>query len=299
MEYIKCKCPVYRPRNITNMEEQREMQEIRQSISKKDFASFQKWYNLLCRPIARHRYSSSALLFLCRPIDSHRYFKILEYTVREGFVDGVQMLVKENGVGGLDLIHSRSGKFNAFHIACTYGQIEIVKFLLSVKDCDKVVTAINFRKQDGLSIAIEKENKKLCEILLSNGQFHIDKNPCSSSSRLFEALSNQKKEMAHFLITHGADVTLVGHNESLGTISCVCLSALRVSSLLGEILKRGGNPNDEHEHTGKSVLQLALEAKADRNTVKAIIRAGANLNRKDKFGKLPVFGLTSLGMFCL
>lgn len=154
-----------------------------------------------------------------------------------------------------------------------------------MKDCDKVVTAINFRKQDGLSIAIEKENKKLCEILLSNGQFHIDKNPCSSSSRLFEALSNQKKEMAHFLITHGADVTLVGHNESLGTISCVC--------------QRGGNPNDEHEQTGKSVLQLALEAKADRNTVKAIIRAGANLNRRDKFGKLPVFGLTSLGMFCL
>lgn len=280
MEYIKCKCPVYRPQNITNMEEQRKMQEIRQSISKKDFASFQKWYNLLCRPIDRHRYS-----------------KIVEYTVREGFVDGVQMLVKENGVGCLDLFHSRSG--NGFHVACTYEQIEIVKFLLSVKDCDKVVTAINSKKQDGLSIAIKKENKKLCEILLSNGLFHIDKNPCSSSSRLFEALSNQKKEMAHFLITHGADVTLVGHNESLGTISCVCLSALRVSSLLGEILKRGGNPNDEHKQTGKSVLQLALEAKADRNTVKAIIRAGANLNRKDKFGKPPVFGLTSLGMFCL
>lgn len=262
------------------MEEQRKMQEIRQSISKKDFASFQKWYNLLCRPIDRHRYS-----------------KIVEYTVREGFVDGVQMLVKENGVGCLDLFHSRSG--NGFHVACTYEQIEIVKFLLSVKDCDKVVTAINSKKQDGLSIAIKKENKKLCEILLSNGLFHIDKNPCSSSSRLFEALSNQKKEMAHFLITHGADVTLVGHNESLGTISCVCLSALRVSSLLGEILKRGGNPNDEHKQTGKSVLQLALEAKADRNTVKAIIRAGANLNRKDKFGKPPVFGLTSLGMFCL
>lgn len=97
MEYIKCKCPVYRPRHITNMEEQRKMQEIRQSISKKDFASFQKWYNLLCRPI-----------------DRHGYFKIVEYTVREGFVDGVQMLVKENGVGCLDLFHSRSG--NAFHV---------------------------------------------------------------------------------------------------------------------------------------------------------------------------------------
>lgn len=262
------------------MEEQRKMHEIRQSIHKKDFASFQKWYNLLCRPIERHR-----------------YFKIVEYTVREGFVSGVQMLVKENGVGCLDLLYSRLG--NGFHVACTYGEVETVKFLLSVKDCDKVVTAINSRKQDGLSIAIEKENKKLCEVLLSNGLFHIDKNPCSSSSRLFEALSNQKKEMALFLITHGADVTFVGHNESLGTISCVCLSAMRVSSLLGEILKRGGNPNDVHEQTGKSVLQLALEAKSDRNTVEAIVRAGANLNRKDKFGKPSVFDLTSLGRFCL
>lgn len=260
-----------------NMEEERQMRDIRLSV-RKDVTSFQTWYNSLRRPIKKKTLS-----------------KIVTDTVREGFVDGVRILVNENGVGCLVC----DGLENGFHVACKYGQVELVKFLLGLIDCEKVVTAINFKKQDGLSIAIESENEELCVVLLGSGLFHIDKIPCSSSSRLFDALSSRKKKEAHFLTTHGADVTLVGHNEYLGEISCVCLSAMRVPSLLVDLLKRGGDPNDVHEKTRKSVLQLALEAQADRKTVEEIIRSGADLNQKDNFGKKPFLGLTSLGMFCL
>lgn len=254
------------------MEEQRQMRDIRLSV-RKDVTSFQTWYNSLRRPIKKKTLS-----------------KIVTDTVREGFVDGVRILVNENGVGCLVC----DGLENGFHVACKYGQVELVKFLLGLIDCEKVVTAINFKKQDGLSIAIESENEELCVVLLGSGLFHIDKIPCSSYSRLFDALSSRKKKEAHLLITHGADVTLVGHNEYLGEISCVCLSAMRVPSLLVDLLKRGGDPNDVHEKTRKSVLQLALEAQADRKTVEEIIRSGADLNQKDNFGKKPFLGLTSL-----
>lgn len=260
------------------MAEQRKMSEICLSIRKKDVKSFQTFYNSLHRPIKRNTLS-----------------KIVTDTVREGFVDGVQMLVNENGVGCLIC----DGQENSFHVACKYGHVKLVKFLLGLKDCDKVVTAINFTKQDGLSIAIESENEELCSVLLSSGLFHIDKTPCSRFSRLFDALSNRNKKVAHFLITHGADVTLVGHNEYLGEISCVCLSAIRVPSLLVDILEKGGDPNDVQNKTGKSVLQLALEAQADRKTVEAVVRCGADLNLKDNFRKNPFFSLTSLGKFCL
>lgn len=104
--------------------------------------------------------------------------------------------------------------------------------------------------------------------------------------------------MVYFFIIYGVDVIFVGYNEFFGMISCVCFLVLRVFSFLGEILKRGGNLNDEYEYIGKFVLQLVFEVKVDRNIVKVIIRVGVNLNWKDKFGKFFVFGLIFLGMFC-
>lgn len=260
------------------MAEQRKMSEIYVSIYKKDVQSFQTVYNSLHRPIKKYTLS-----------------KIVTDTIRQGFADGLQMLVNENGVGCL----TSEGQENSFHVACKSGHVKVVKLLLGLKEYEKGVTAINFREQDGLSIAIENENEELCSTLLGSGLFHIDKIPCSKFSRLFDALTYKNKKVAHFLITHGADVTLVGHNECLEEISCVCLSAIRVPSLLVDILKNGGDPNDVHAITGKSVLQLALEAQADRKTVEAVVRSGADLNLKDKFGKNPLCSVTSLGMFCL
>lgn len=260
------------------MAEQRKMSEISVSIYKKDMQSFQTVYNSLNRPIKRYTLS-----------------KIVTDTVREGFADGLQMLVNENGVGCL----ISEGQENSFHVACKYGHVNIVKLLLGLKEYEKGVTAINFSKQDGLSIAVENENEELCSTLLGSGLFHIDKIPCSRFSRLFDALTYKNKKVARFLITHGADVTLVGHNGYLEEISCVCLSAIRVPSLLVDILNKGGDPNDVHANTGKSVLQLALESQADRKTVQAVVKSGADLNLKDKFGKNPLCSVTSLGMFCL
>lgn len=57
------------------------------------------------------------------------------------------------------------------------------------------------------------------------------------------------------------------------------------------------NENDIIERGDKFVLQLAIEANADRKTIETVIRSGADINLKDSFGNTPMFGLTSVGMY--
>lgn len=63
------------------------------------------------------------------------------------------------------------------------------------------------------------------------------------------------------------------------------------------LLKREGDANDEIERSGKSVLQLAIEEKADRKTIESVIRSGADINLQDSFGNTPMISLTSVGMY--
>lgn len=90
---------------------------------------------------------------LRRPIEKWRLYQIAYIALTEDFTDGIRILVKENGVGCL--IYDRME--NGFHLACKFGQIEIVKLILDINDGDKVhvVTVVNSMKQDGLSFAIE------------------------------------------------------------------------------------------------------------------------------------------------
>lgn len=103
---------------------------------------------------------------LRRPIEKWRLYQIAYIALTEDFTDGIRILVKENGVGCL--IYDRME--NGFHLACKFGQIEIVKLILGINDGDKVhvVTVVNSMKQDGLSFAIESENEQLTRVLLSS-----------------------------------------------------------------------------------------------------------------------------------
>lgn len=238
-------------RSIFNMEEHKRFRKVLQGISKKDIVSFKRRYKLLKQPIEK------------RKLD-----QIVRRALKQGFTDGIKTLVEKNGVECLRF-HKKG---NGFRLACKYGQIETVKFLLNLKDCENFLTAVKARKRDGLSIAIELQNEELTSVLVNSGLFNIDKlaRVRKNTSRLFDALKDRNEKVAHFLIKHGADVTFVGFDLILGSISCTCLSAIRIPSLLVEILKKGGNPNDVEEDTGESVLHLALQENADRKTIRRL-----------------------------
>lgn len=264
-------------RSIFNMEEHKRFRKVLQGISKKDIVSFKRRYKLLKQPIEK------------RKLD-----QIVRRALKQGFTDGIKTLVEKNGVECLRF-HKKG---NGFRLACKYGQIETVKFLLNLKDCEIFLTAVKARKRDGLSIAIELQNEELTSVLVNSGLFNIDKlaRVCKNTFRLFDALKDRNEKVAHFLIKHGADVTFVGFDSILGSISCTCLSAIRIPSLLVEILKKGGNPNDVEEDTGESVLHLALQENADRKTISEIIRSGADIARKDSNGENALSCLRSIGI---
>lgn len=188
--------------------------------------------------------------------------------MKQGFTDGVKTLVEKNGVKCLKF----DKKGNGFRLACKYGQIETVKFLLNLKNCENFLTAVKARKRDGLSIAIELQNEELTSVLVNSGLFNIDKlaRVRRNTSRLFDAIKDKDEKVARFLIQHGADVTFVGFDTVLGPISCTCLSAIRIPSLLVEILKKGQENAD--------------------------IRSGADIDRKDRFGRNALSCLSSIGM---
>lgn len=240
-------------RSIFNMDEHRKFRKVLQSISKKDIAYFKRRYNLLKQPIEKKKLD-----------------QIVRRALKQGFTDGVKTLVEKNGVKCLKF----DKKGNGFRLACKYGQIETVKFLLNLKNCENFLTAVKARKRDGLSIAIELQNEELTSVLVNSGLFNIDKlaRVRRNTSRLFDAIKDKDEKVARFLIQHGADVTFVGFDTVLGPISCTCLSAIRIPSLLVEILKKGQENAD--------------------------IRSGADIDRKDRsrFGRNALSCLSSIGM---
>ena len=230
--------------------------------------------------------------YMQRPITDFHLKNIVGKCVEVGFTEGLRILVNENGVGCLSL--GRDSK--VFQLACEYGQVEIVKFLLTLDICDNFFQRLNSNKMDGLAIAAEEMNEDLFDILLASGKFDTETMPIENVPRLFNALDREDKDLAMFFIQHEANVTSVGVSTKLGPISSVCISAMRIPSITVELLKRGGNANDVHEETGKTVLQLAIESSADRCTVKDILSYGANIGLKDKHGNTALSSLKAIGL---
>ncbi|XP_062591933.1 uncharacterized protein LOC134253422 [Saccostrea cucullata] len=172
-------------------------------------------------------------------------------------------------------------KYDVFHVACKAEQTEVVKFLITLEEFDKI-TLLNSEFWDSLSKWSEANIIEVISELVACGKIDINKTiPPRGVSLLFHAIENRRKLLADYLIRHGADVTFVGKCDVLGTINCTCLSAYQIPSLLPDLLKRGGNANDIYDKSGQSVLMLAFRNDADRKTIEDIVRAGANLKWKD------------------
>ncbi|XP_022334902.2 uncharacterized protein LOC111131589 isoform X2 [Crassostrea virginica] len=256
------------------MSENRKYENVLEVIPDKNVTSFTKWYNSMRRPLREFHLKN-----------------IVRKSVEVGFTEGVRILVNENGVSCLSLGRASS----VFHLACEYGQVEIVKFLLTLDICDTFFQRVNFINMDGLAIAAEKRNENLFNVLLASGKFEMENMPFEKVPRLFNALERGEKDLAIFFIQRGANVKSVGVSTKLGPISSVCISAMKIPSITVELLKRGGNATDVHEKTGKSVLQLAIESNADRCTVKDILSYGANIGLKDKHGNTALSSLKAIG----
>ncbi|XP_062610676.1 uncharacterized protein LOC134272465 [Saccostrea cucullata] len=219
---------------------------------------------------------------------------VVRMVSEQGFVEGLRFIIKERGTECLNL-----GKdHDVFHVACKAEQIEVVKFLLALEEFENT-TLLNSEFWGGLSKLSEANIIEIISELLVCGKFDINKTtvPPQGVSLLFHAIENNRKLLADYLIQQGADVSFVGRSGLLGTISCTCLSAIQMPSVLPDVLKRGGNANDVYDKNGQSILMLAFENYADRRTIEELVRAGANLTWRDNSGKTTLSMLKSLDQF--
>lgn len=256
------------------MAEEKKCEEVLNAIREKNVISFKSVY-----------YS------MHKPLEEIHHRKIVLHSVKNCFTEGIRILINENSVD----------YYNAFRAACKIGQIEIVKMLLDLDQCDEFLTSVDLKNFDGLSIALKTENLNLVKVLFESGKFDVQNVPLQNTvtSGLFNALEQTNEELASFLIQRGANVKYVGFAFGLHNISCVCLSAMKIPSLTVEIVNKGADVNDTHEETGKTVLQLAIESDADRDVVKGIVQLGADLGRKDKRGNTALYYLKYIGLLHL
>ncbi|CAG2233613.1 ANK [Mytilus edulis] len=83
---------------------------------------------------------------------------------------------------------------------------------------------------------------------------------------------------AKILLEAGANVSFRGKpsDKAIGWIGCFCFAAMKCPSLIPDFLKYRADPNEVHEQSGKSVLLIAMDHKASKDDVIALIKAGAS-----------------------
>ena len=221
------------------MSENRKYENVLKVIPDKNVTSFIEWYNSMRRPITEFHLKN-----------------IVRKSVEVGFTEGVRILVNENGMSCLSFGRASS----VFHLACEYGQIEIVKFLLTLGICDTFFQRFNFINMDELVIAAEKRNENLFNVLLASGKFDIENMPFAKVPRLFNALER---------------------------------GDLDVHEKTGKSVLQLAIESDADRCTVKDIL--SYEANIDRKD-KHGNTALSNIGRKDKHGNTALSSLKEIGL---
>ncbi|XP_044738962.1 uncharacterized protein LOC123300452 [Chrysoperla carnea] len=226
-------------------------------------------------------------------------FDIIHWCATNGLVDTIKMLVERGvDVNELDLCFSRT----PLHCAAIVGNVEVIKYLLSVQgidvnaeedNCDLPIKyAVNgnhhevmkmliehgadINNEDGymgipVLIAAENGNLKTLEILIDSG---VNLNP-EDSSPLAVAVSNGHFHMIDYLLEKGADRREFIHSlAKMGTVN--------------DLLKYM-KPGEVHAldlYNKQTPLFYALH---NVSNVKFLIENGADVNHRDNENKTPLY----------
>ncbi|XP_062603294.1 poly [ADP-ribose] polymerase tankyrase-like [Saccostrea cucullata] len=142
----------------------------------------------------------------------------------------------------------------------------------------------------------EKQNNPQMLKLLINHGANIDENWLYGERAIHLALKHSRTENVEVLLDAGADISgcIRLDNERYSNISTLCLAALKCPNLVPKFLKQGADPNDDLSTCGSSVLGLMLENNGDKETVKAVIQAGACISNGCR-GKTAIECCKNLG----
>ncbi|XP_063401146.1 uncharacterized protein LOC134685371 isoform X2 [Mytilus trossulus] len=149
-------------------------------------------------------------------------------------------------------------------------------------------------------LAERKEGNTFLPLLLKYGanvNEPLDIKPYGQQP-LFIALKQGMEGNAKILLEAGANVSFRGKpsDKAIGWIGCFCFAAMKCPSLIPDFLKYRADPNEVHEQSGKSVLLIAMDNKASKDDIIALIKAGAS---KGRLGKTAIQCCKSYGQLYL
>ncbi|XP_074913856.1 uncharacterized protein LOC142044837 [Buteo buteo] len=166
-------------------------------------------------------------------------------------------------------------KRTPLHLACVYGQSDVVRFLAR-KKCQ-----LNPRdrfKKSPLMKAVEHQHKDCVAILLEHGA-NPNLRDVSGNTALHLAAIIASKPLVELLLEHNADIEAP---NVLGYTPLTVAIGKRSAEMVEFLLQKGANVHAQ-DRAKRTTLMLAALA-GDMNIIQILLQYGADLSQEDSFG---------------
>lgn len=191
-------------------------------------------------------------------------------------VEFLRIIAKE---GANLYVTTPTGK-NALHVACEYGRLDVVKFLVeNIKD-DSFLLA---ETVDGHSVVYftlcaEQNREEILEYLTLTAKIDINQLLSNGSTELIVAVNERNFESVKILCKNGADPN-VGVYVTYKAIHIACQQPQNANTI--QLLLDHGANKDEPWRNGQLPIHLAIKHRFDEN-VSILLQAGAKFEGQIK-----------------
>ncbi|KAJ3571831.1 hypothetical protein NPX13_g5244 [Xylaria arbuscula] len=189
--------------------------------------------------------------------------------------------------GGADIHVSGMEGFTPLHVASFQGQVQVVKVLLE-KGADPQRQNVDGRT--ALHMASENGHIEIVQLLLDSGALP-DLKTDNNWTALHMASKNGCIEIVQLLLDSGARPDLKTDDGWTPLLLALVKDHIHLFELLDD---NGATVNSVHPLYGRSALSYAAE-EGSINSVKSLLKVGADPNSRDVFDRTPLFYATWRG----
>ena len=176
------------------------------------------------------------------------------------------------------------------HNAAEAGHVEAVGLLLNAGADVDAASDLGFTS---LHIAASGGHLEIAKLLISKG-VKVSAHSKEGSEPLHFAVESQSEEMILLLLDHGADVNAVAENHPSKATPLATAVRLGEIDCIGLLIQHGANLNAKFFDMDASLLHYAAQTRQPKS-MRALIKAGLDVDARDKAGQTPLITSANLG----
>lgn len=195
----------------------------------------------------------------------------------------------------------RSSQQSLIHSACLHGNLEILKYLISMKIANGLhLDELNNNEENSLWMVCKGGHLESYLYLMEIHKFDLNQCDISEAQSPLHCAclhqadnpenSHQRIEIVKHLVNNGADL----HKQDLNGYTALHLA---IGSNLVEVVKfliSKGSIVNQRNKFGETALFMAAEFETDMEIVKLLVENGAELDARDHHGSTPLFNALKL-----